>query len=299
MDPPPSPSFPTDTTRSADELAAHPEFVWYPAHRQLARSAPDWRLPFDRPTVEMRGYLGLLGTSLLQLREAMNRGNSARTQDSAYERLGLTVADVNIASRSGDAETLYIHASDRWGLSPTPTDPRVLGPSVDAPWRPESLGDWETIRVRALLDRLGLRLDELTFIIGTGYLRRFATLSMPALGAGCSLEGVVLAISWPSPLEAGQPGGTPDSLWKARLYAAALEGLFRFCQFAPPWGHPFCRVMGPGRGARRDRLESYLGPMGSSSRPQDFCRVMGPLRRGGQSPGRPEIEAAGRLHRRQ
>ena len=32
----------------------------------------------------------------------------------------------------------------------------------------------------------------------------------------------------------------------------ALEVL---CQFAPPWGHPFCRVMGPGRGARRDRPE--------------------------------------------
>lgn len=101
------------TTRTSEELRAHPEHVLAAAYTELRGAVYPWNLPFDLPLAEARVYLRHLGAPLVRLLDVAMVG-PGRDDARARERLGLSPQMARIVA----AESVGAAAHEFWGVGP-------------------------------------------------------------------------------------------------------------------------------------------------------------------------------------
>lgn len=150
------------TTGSAAERRAIPQYRNSAAYAELGKSVFPWNLPFELPIEEARAFLGQLGVSRPSLIEALRPlpspfvPNSAVAIGLASERLSITDTERKIIV--GEALTPPRLPADFWGAAPV----AVLS------------------TVEALLEASGLSYAELDLLIGTWFINPTGVLSISA-----------------------------------------------------------------------------------------------------------------------
>ncbi|BCB78320.1 hypothetical protein Pflav_047300 [Phytohabitans flavus] len=161
------------TTLTAEELGAQPEYTNNAAYAKLASAVFPWRLPFDLPLAESRAYLGMLDTSRVQLLHTFRppaQPGSAASVALAVEGLGMSAleADIVTAGPSVAARKSW----EYWGLAETGnTVPDPVDPSITV------TGTWIDVlsRVRIMLNRADLTYVELARVLNTTFVNPTGT----------------------------------------------------------------------------------------------------------------------------
>jgi hypothetical protein len=150
------------TTGSAAERRATPQYRNGAAYDELGRSVYPWNLPFDLPREEAMVFLAHLGASRRGLIEALRTipepldPNAPIVLRLAAERLGLTDTERRILV--GEPLTPPRQPEDFWGGTPVE----------------------QLTTVQDLLDRSGLSYAELEALVGTWFVNPVATLTISA-----------------------------------------------------------------------------------------------------------------------
>lgn len=103
------------TTGTADELGANPEYLNTDAYDRLAETIYPWSLPFDLWTEEARTYLNHLGASRCSLMETFRKNGEASEADDyaiACEYLGMTTTEWQIITGTTSHDS-----KEFWGMS--------------------------------------------------------------------------------------------------------------------------------------------------------------------------------------
>jgi hypothetical protein len=149
------PSRQRQTTWTADELAANPQYISAKkggtdgAYEILAKAVYPWTLPFDLWTEEVRGDLSFLGVTRDQLMQAFQKPGGAPQPsdlDIATEYLGLTAFERTIVNRTA------------------PGDPGIY-------WGQIVLNMAPLRQVTTLLERSGLAYSDLFQLLGADFIR--------------------------------------------------------------------------------------------------------------------------------
>ena len=158
------------TTGTADELGANPEYLNAGAYNTLAKAIYPWSQPFDLWTEEARTYLKHLGLSRYNLMETFRKNGENPTPSDlvlASEYLGLTTKEQEIITDSSPSEPwLY------WGLQEVATipDPTDQGELIS--------GNWVDLlcSIPVFLEHSGLSYKELDELLNTRFVNpgRFA-----------------------------------------------------------------------------------------------------------------------------
>ncbi len=151
------------TTGSAADRRASPQYRNSAAYAELGRSVYPWNLPFDLPNEEAMIFLAHLGVSRGELMESLRPmpepfdPNAAIVVRLAAERLSLTDTDRRILV--GEPMIPPRQVEDFWG-----------GASVPLP-----------TKVQEVLDRSGLSYAELEALIATWFINPTATVTISAI----------------------------------------------------------------------------------------------------------------------
>jgi peptidoglycan hydrolase-like protein with peptidoglycan-binding domain len=150
------------TTGSAGERRATPQYRNSAAYAELSQSVYPWNLPFDLPSEEANAFLGHLGVSRWNLIDAMRREpepfdpSAPVVVSLAAERLGLTDTERKI----------------------------IVGEPLTPPRQPEAFwgsAQFESLAlVQELLDRSGLSYAELNALLATWFINPTAALTITA-----------------------------------------------------------------------------------------------------------------------
>ncbi len=149
------------TTGTADELSANPEYLKVEAYNKLAQSIYPWSLPFDLWTEESRIYLNHLGVSRYKLMETFRKNGEnpiASNLALASEYLGLTIKEQEITTDTEPSEPWSY-----WGLNELETIPDPAEPdnTLQVNWI-ELLS-----RTPVFLEKSGLSYQELDKLLDT------------------------------------------------------------------------------------------------------------------------------------
>ncbi len=106
-----TPSSWPQTTRTAEELRAHPEHLLPQAYDVLREAVYPWVLPFDLALEESRGYLSHLGAPLWRVLEVLGAPSEGLEHEIARERLGLSALSGQIVA----GEATGHDPGDFWG----------------------------------------------------------------------------------------------------------------------------------------------------------------------------------------
>lgn len=138
------------TTGTADELGANPEYLNTGAYNTLAKEIYPWSLPFNLRVEEARTYLKHLGVSRYSLMETFRKNGENQLPNDlalASEYLGLTTKEQEVITDSSPSEPwLY------WGL--------------------EQSGNWVEFlsNVPVFLEKSGLTYEELDGLLNTRFI---------------------------------------------------------------------------------------------------------------------------------
>jgi len=153
------------TTRTAAELAANPEYVNGAAYDKLAQQVYPWKLPFHLWREEIRVYLGHLGGDRATLTETLSavadRSQVLKDAAIACERLGLApIPAAIVTGGSGTVDGLNLAAVKPWMYWGFETEDVSVGDPTDPGTTVK--GKWHQVicRVDILLRQSGLFAEE-------------------------------------------------------------------------------------------------------------------------------------------